>query len=85
MFHKIVKAMEIPEELTDQSSIIEIQGTHKVHIENYVRIIEYSQCQLILQCKGYRLAISGNSFTLTVFTKTELILYGNICQIDFWQ
>ncbi|MGN0355182.1 MAG: YabP/YqfC family sporulation protein [Muricoprocola sp.] len=83
MLQKMASAMEIPEDLSEHATLIEIAGNHKIRIENYVRMMEYSDSRLVIQCKCYRLFISGNAFTLSLFSKTELILCGNIKTIEF--
>lgn len=83
VYRKVASAMEIPEDLSEKASLVEVMGQHAVRIENYMGIIEYSEIRLLLQCKTCRLEITGNHLFIESYTCDELLLRGQIDQVHY--
>lgn len=84
VYRKVASAMEIPEDLSEKASLVEVTGQDAVRIENYLGIIEYSASRLLLQCKKCRLEITGNKLFIESYTRDELLLRGRIDQVHYF-
>lgn len=83
VYRKVASAMEIPEDLSEKASLVEVTGQNAVRIENYLGIIEYSDIRLLLQCKKCRLEVIGNNLFIESYTRDELLLRGQIDQVHY--
>lgn len=83
VYRKVASAMEIPEDLSEKASLVEVTGQNAVRIENYLGIIEYSDIRLLLQCKKCRLEVIGNNLFIESYTRDELLLRGQINQVHY--
>ncbi len=84
IYRKVASAMEIPEDLSEKASLVEVTGQNAVRIENYLGIIEYTEIRLLLQCKKCRLEITGNDLFIESYTRDELLLRGRIDQVHYF-
>lgn len=84
VYQKVAHAMEIPEDLSERASLVELTGQNAVRIENYMGIIEYSDTRLLLQCKLCRLEITGQALFIESYTRDELLLKGRIDQVHYF-
>lgn len=84
VYRKVASAMEIPQDLSEKASLVEVTGQSAVRIENYQGIIEYSDVRLLLQCKKCRLEITGNDLFIESYTREELLLRGRIDQVHYF-
>ena len=84
VYQKVASAMEIPADLAEKATLVELTGQNALRVENYLGIIEYSPKRLLLQCKNCRLEVSGENLFLESYAKEELVLRGRIEQVHYF-
>ena len=80
---KFDKLFEIPEELVSDIPKITILGFNKMLIENYKCILEYQDIFIRIKMKVGLVNINGTGLELNEMTKEDLIITGNIENVDF--
>lgn len=68
-----------------QDSVITILGNGMIVIENYRRILEYSDCKIRIQTKKTYLHIIGQHLEIKEYCNEEMIIQGQIKTINFGQ
>lgn len=80
---RLDKIFEIPEELVSDIPKITILGFNKMLIENYKCILEYQDIFIRIKMKAGLVNIHGFDLELNEMTKDDLIVTGNIENVDF--
>lgn len=84
VYQKVASAMEIPADLAERATLVELTGQNALRVENYLGIIEYTQDRLLLQCKNCRLEIRGQHLLMESYAREELRLNGRIEQVHYF-
>lgn len=80
---KIERIMEIPQEISTNLPKITIIGFEKMLIENYKGILEYQDFYIRLSTYIGILNINGIGLYLQEMTKDDLLITGNVENIEF--
>lgn len=75
--------LEFPEEISNNEPKITIIGFKKIMVENYKGILEYENFFVRLNTTIGVLNINGFNLSLNEMTDEDLIITGNIENIDF--
>lgn len=67
---------------TIQKSLVEIIGTHRVLIENYLSLISYEPEQIVIRARFNTISIQGNNLKLKLMHKERLVVVGEILTVN---
>ena len=79
----IINTCQLPKDVVWGASLISITGKNEIGIENFRNIIKFQPELIIVQCKNYQVNIIGTNLMITIYTKEELKVSGNILEIKF--
>ena len=80
---KIVKKLDIPEDIVFDIPRITTMANQEIRIENYKSIIEYEADKITLTANDIIMELFGSDFNITVITDEEISVTGNIMSINF--
>ena len=80
---KIVKTLDIPEDVIFSCPRITLMANTQIRIENYKSILEYEREKITLCAKDMLIGISGDKLDIEVITDDEVLIDGEILSIDF--
>lgn len=80
---KIENALEISEGIIDDITKVTCYGNEKIYIENYVGIIEYEDYLIRLNTGDGEIYIYGIDLNIGELTKDEMVITGQINNIQF--
>ena len=75
--------LDIPPDVTEGATIINVYGNQSALVENYKSIIEYSDTQIKLQGKHIKLLIEGSKLEIDRFTKEDCKIRGIIQVVQY--
>ena len=61
-------ALNLPKDLTLGAVILTITGKHEAYVENYMSLIEYTECLIRLQTRTCKLEIHGAHLYIAYYT-----------------
>lgn len=68
--------------LTDISSVsIQILSNRQIYVENFKKLILYTNQEIIIDAKDCRVKILGTSLFLTFYSKYEIVINGKISEL----
>lgn len=73
----------LTEDILAGAVLVMVEGKHKVCIENYRSIIEYTEDLIRIQTKNCRLHIEGSKLAIAYFRDDEMCVVGNIDGIRY--
>lgn len=82
---KIVKTLDVPEDVIFNSPRITMMSNKELRIENYTSILLYEENQVSVATKDVILSIQGENFSIEIITNDEFTLTGNIGSLEFSQ
>jgi len=65
------------------SIALQLLSNKEIYIENYRKLVLYTNCEIIVDSKDCRVRILGNSLFMSFYSKYEMIITGNICEVSF--
>ena len=80
---KIVKKLDIPEDIIFDIPRITLLVPKELRIENYKSILEYENCKITLSCKNILIEICGENLNISLITDEEIAICGNIASMNF--
>ena len=80
---KFDKIFDIPEELANVVPKVTILDFNKMLIENYKCVLEYQDFFIRIKMKTGLININGFKLEMKEMTKDDLIITGNIEDVDF--
>ncbi len=75
---KISEVLEIPTESMLNIPRITIVGKEKVHVENYVALLDYKRENIRLKYQGGVIDILGKGFEIKVIGEENIVVLGEI-------
>lgn len=75
---KISEALEIPTEAMLNIPKITIVGKERVHVENYIALLDYKKDNIRLKYQGGVIDIWGKNFEIKVIGEENIVVYGEI-------
>ena len=82
---KISEKLDIPPDVTEGATIVNVYGNQSALVENYKSIIEYSPEQIKLQGKHVKLLIEGKGLMIDRFTPDDCKIKGMIENVQYIQ
>lgn len=65
------------------SVCLQIMSNKQILIENYRKLILYTNNEIIVDAKDCRVKILGNSLFIDFYSRYEMIINGTICEVIF--
>lgn len=79
----ISQTLSLPQEVLCGAPVINIQGRNSLLLENYKKVLEYSDTLIRIQTRLYYVNIYGNDLKIQYYTKDEMRVDGVFCRIEF--
>ena len=76
-------ALNLPKDLTLGAVIMTITGKHEAYVENYMSLIEYTECLIRLQTRTCKLEIHGVHLYIAYYTNDEMKITGEIREVKY--
>ena len=81
--NKISEQLEIPPDVAEGATIVNVYGNHSALVENYKSIIEYSNTLIKLQGRHVKLLIEGERLEIDRFTQEDCKIRGEIQMVHY--
>ncbi len=82
---KITEKLDLPPDILDGATIVNMYGNQSALVENYKSIIEYSPNLIKLQGKHIKLLIEGKDLEIDRFTLEDCKIRGDIQLVHYIQ
>ena len=82
---RISEKLNLPPDVVDGATIVNVYGNQSALVENYKSIIEYSPEQIKLQGKHVKLLIEGEQLEIDRFTTEDCKIRGKIETVQYIQ
>ena len=79
----ISDTISIPQEIMSGATMLSIHGRNSLLLENYKKILEYSDTVIRVQTRQYYINIFGNDLRIQYYTKEEMKINGVFLKIEF--
>lgn len=80
---ELVESMRLPQDVIKGETLLTFIGKSAVQIENYRNILLYTDTNIKVQAKRYRLSVSGKNLCIRYYDKDEMKITGRIETITF--
>ena len=60
-----------------------ITGKHEAYVENYMSLIEYTECLIRIQTRTCKLEIHGAHLYIAYYTNDEMKITGEIQEVKY--
>ena len=81
--NKIIKTLDLPEDLFLGLSNISLSGNREIYISNHRGILNYGQEEMVILLKDYQFQIKGKKLCIISYSKDELTIQGYIHSMEF--
>lgn len=65
------------------SICLQMVSNRQIYIENYRKLVLCTNQEIIIDAKDCRVRILGNSLFMNFYSKYEMVIVGNICEVTF--
>lgn len=79
----VIESLKLPKDSLLGASIVTITGNQDVFVENYRGIIEYTDCQILLQGKNGKIQICGKRLRIIYYTNEDMKINGWIESVKY--
>lgn len=79
----LIETLELPKDLILGMPVISLTGNREILIENHRGITDYSEHQMIILSKEFRIQIDGEYLNVEYYTGESMKIRGQIHQITF--
>lgn len=79
---RLASAADLPGEPIPGSPLVELLGQRRILIENHCGVMQYCPNQIVIKVSYGPLSICGYGLRLSLMTKQQLIITGQIRQIQ---
>jgi len=80
---KIVKKLDIPEDIVFDIPRLIMMSNRELRIENYKSILEYESDKISLSAKNMIIELLGDDFNICLITDEEITITGTILSVNF--
>ena len=81
--NKIIKALDLPQDLFLGLPNISLSGNREVYVSNHRGILSYGQEEMVILVKEYQIMIKGKALNIISYTKDDLTIQGYIRSVEF--
>lgn len=75
-------SLKIPADVISGEPVMTITGRRKVYVENYERMVSFSQTEIRLQTKTCKIVVQGRCLGIEYYTKEEMLITGQIVSVN---
>jgi sporulation protein YqfC len=79
----ISETLSLPQEILSGAPVLNIHGRNSLLLENYKKVLEYTDTLIRIQTKLYYVNIFGNDLKIQYYTKDEMRVDGVFKNIEF--
>ena len=79
----LLESMGFPTDVICGETILSVAGNRKLRIENYRSILIYTDTQIRIQTKPYKLTVSGKNLSIRSYDKDEMEIVGHLDSVVF--
>ncbi len=79
----VSKKLQLSEDVIAMAPIVTGYGTHRFCVENYRKIIEYTQELIRIQTKTVRIHIIGKNLVIAYFREDGMCVAGDISSVEY--
>lgn len=80
---KLATAAGMPKDVVQGAAVVTIIGNEEACIENYKRIIEYTDNVIRVQAKQRQIKIAGINLKIEFYTNDEMKITGKIDSLEY--
>lgn len=80
---RISGKLHIQEDIIAKAPILTSFGRHKICLENYRNILEYSEQQIKIQTKSGKILVRGNHLVIAYYRDDCMCVLGDITAIEY--
>ena len=73
-----MESLKLPKDTMLGAAIVTITGNREAFIENYKGILEYTECQILLQGKNCQVCFEGQRLCIEYYTNEDMKISGCI-------
>lgn len=81
VWKRLTEAADVCQDMIPGMPLIEIAGTGRIYIENYQKIVFYSDTEIHVRVKYGVILITGASLRFTCISKEYLVVMGKIYSV----
>lgn len=79
----LVRAMQLPEDLTKGNILVSMQGQERLIVENFKGISSYTTEEIRLITKCRKICITGRRLVIENYSKEEIEISGFIDKVEY--
>ena len=80
---KIAHSLDIPNDMLCDVPHFTLTDNREIRIENYKGILSYTENEINLGAKNYKIKIAGDDLKITVITDEFIIIVGSVSAVSF--
>ena len=80
---KFAGKMNLPKDVLLGTTVVTMNGTNEVIIENYKGILDYNDTFVNVQGKHYAIEVTGKDFRIDYFSAYDMKITGTVKKIEY--
>lgn len=77
------RSLQLPQDYVKGNTILEMQGSEYLCIENFKGICSYTKEEIRLLTRQNKICITGSNLRIDCYTRDEIEISGCICKIEY--
>lgn len=78
-----METLQLPRDVCLGALRVTMTGSHEAWIENYRGILEYTECEILLQGKTCQVCFQGSRLSIDYYTNEDMKISGDICCVKY--
>ncbi len=79
----LVESLKLPKDICMGAIKVSLTGNQEAWIENYRGILEYTECQILLQGKTCQVCFEGSRLSIDYYTNEDMKISGCITCVKY--
>ena len=79
----LLESLGFPTDVICGETLLSVVGKRKLRIENYRSILIYTDTQIRIQAKSYKVTVSGRNLSIRSYDKDEMEIVGHFDDVIF--
>lgn len=79
----LVESLKLPKDICMGAIKVSLTGNREAWIENYRGILEYTECQILLQGKTCQVCFEGSRLSIDYYTNEDMKISGCITCVKY--
>lgn len=81
---QVIEKLQLPKDICLGALRVTLTGNSEAWIENYKGILEYTECQILLQGKNCQVCIEGSRLVIDYYTNEDMKISGCISCVRYF-